>query len=91
MCALLSLLLLLLLLLLLGRSFGRSIGLMFFFSWGFDSYGGPDASLATKAKGEVRKIGADGQAIAGDAKEGALKVVDQTKEKAGQLKDKVVK
>ena len=57
----------------------------------FDSYLGQDTSLAKEAKGEVQKIGADGQAIAGDAKGDALKIVDQTKEKAGQLKDKVVK
>lgn len=40
---------------------------------------------------EAKRIGADGQEIAEDAKAGAEKIIGQAKQKAGELKDKVVK
>ena len=51
--------------------------------------GGREASLAAMAKGEAGRIGADGEKIVGDAKEGAKGLVDQAKVKAGELKGKV--
>ena len=55
------------------------------------SYGGREASLAAQAKGEARRIGADGKDIAGDVKEGAEGLMGQAQQKAGELKEKVLK
>lgn len=56
-----------------------------------DSYGGREASLAAQAKGEAQQIGVEGKAAAKDAVAGAEKLVDQTKQKAGDLKDRLTK
>ena len=48
-------------------------------------------SLAAKAKGEAQQIGAEGKAAANDAVVGAEKLMDQTKQKAGDLKDRLTK
>ncbi len=40
---------------------------------------------------EAKRIGADGKEIAVDAKAGAEKIIGQAKQKAGELKDRVVK
>lgn len=47
--------------------------------------------MATAAKAKAQNIGAEGHAMAGDAKESTLKLVEQTKMKAGEAKDKIAK
>lgn len=47
--------------------------------------------MSDQAKLEAKRIGADGKEMAADAKEGAQGLVDQAKQKAGDLKAKVVK
>ena len=59
------------------------------FSW--FSYGGREASLEAKAKAEANQIAQDGKSIAGDAKAGAEGIIGDVKQKAGELKQKVVK
>lgn len=55
------------------------------------SYGGREIALKEQAANEAKRIGADGQVIAEDAKVGAEKIIGQAKQKAGELKEKVVK
>lgn len=55
------------------------------------NFGGREASLSDQAKLEAKRIGADGKEMAADAKEGAQGIVDQAKQKAGDLKAKIVK
>ena len=55
------------------------------------SFGGRDASLSDQAKLEAKRIGEDGKEIAADAKESTQGMVDQAKQKVGDLKAKVVK
>lgn len=55
------------------------------------SYGGREASLEAKAKKEANQIAQDGKSIAGDAKAGAEGIIGDVKQKAGELKQKVVK
>lgn len=47
--------------------------------------------MSSQAKSEAKRIGADGKEIAADAKEGAQGIIDQAKQKAGDLKAKVAK
>ncbi|CAF9915641.1 hypothetical protein IMSHALPRED_002661 [Imshaugia aleurites] len=54
-------------------------------------YGGREASLEAKAKTEASQIAQDGKSIAGDAKAGAEGIIGDVKQKAGELKQKVVK
>ena len=55
------------------------------------SYGGREASLEAKAKNEANEIAKDGKSIASDAKAGAEGIIGDVKQKAGELKEKVVK
>ena len=55
------------------------------------SFGGREASLEVKAKEEANQIAQDGRSIAGDAKASAEGIVGDVKQKAGELKQKVVK
>ena len=55
------------------------------------SYGGREAQLAARAKGEAKAVGAEGKSIGGDAKAGAQDIITQAKQKAGQLTDKISK
>jgi hypothetical protein len=55
------------------------------------SYGGREASLEAKAKSEASRIGQDGKEMAIDAKQSAEGIVDQAKQKAGDLKAKITK
>ena len=55
------------------------------------SYGGREISLEAKAKAEANQIAQDGKSIAGDAKAGAEGVIGDVKQKAGELKQKVMK
>ena len=56
-----------------------------------NSFGGREAALQEKAKNEAKRIGADGKVIAEDAKAGAENIMGQAQQKAGELKEKVVK
>ncbi|KAL9129922.1 MAG: hypothetical protein Q9217_001770 [Psora testacea] len=55
------------------------------------NYGGREAQLATKAKGEAKRMGHDSVEIAGDAKAGVEVLVGEARQKAGDLKERVVK
>ena len=55
------------------------------------SFGGQEAALQQKAKSEASRLTTDGKVIAEDAKAGAETIVGQAKQKAGELKEKVVK
>ena len=55
------------------------------------SFGGREASLKDKAKNEANQIETDGKAMAQDAKAGVESIAGQAKQKAVELKEKVVK
>ncbi|KAK4697964.1 hypothetical protein P7C71_g184, partial [Lecanoromycetidae sp. Uapishka_2] len=55
------------------------------------NYGGREEALEAKAKSEADRLSQDGRAMAADAKQSAEGIVDQAKQKAGELKAKVVK
>lgn len=55
------------------------------------SYGGREARLEATAKTEANRLTADGKEMAADARQSAEGIVDQAKQKAGELKAKVVK
>ena len=47
--------------------------------------------MSDQAKLEAKRIGTDGKEMAADAKESAQGLVEQAKQKAGDLKAKIVK
>ena len=57
----------------------------------FSSFGGREESLKNQATNEAKRLAADGKEMANDAKAGAETIANQAKEKAGELKAKVVR
>ncbi|KAL6716406.1 pyruvate transporter mpc1 [Lecanora helva] len=55
------------------------------------NFGGREAALQEKAKGEASRLATDGKVIAEDAKKGAETLAGKAREKAEEVKEKVVK